>query len=176
MQKLILKYGFIAGSIVSAFMLISISFIGDTIDYGTGELLGYISMIVALSAIFIGIKSYRDNELNGTIGFAKAFQVGLLITLVASLIYVASWVVYINTSDSDFINTYKAYMIEELEKSGEPQEVMDQKLAEIVSATEMYQNPLAQIAITFLEIFPVGLLVSLIAAALLQKKPSANPI
>jgi len=176
MQKLILKFGLIAGSIVSAFMLISISFIGDLIDFGTGEILGYISMIAALSAVFIGIKSYRDKELNGTIGFAKAFQVGLLITLVASLIYVISWVIYINTSDSDFINDYKAYMIAELEKSAESQEVMEQKLAEIESATEMYQNPIAQIAITFLEIFPVGLLVSLIAAALLQKKPAANPI
>ena len=175
MQKIVLTFGIIAGSILAGLMLITIPFMGETIDYGTGELLGYISMIAALSTIFIGIKNYRDNKMNGVIGFAKGFQVGILITLVASVIYVASWVTYMNTSDSNFIESYSEYMKQELEKSGESQETINIKLKEIESFSEMYKNPFIQIGITFLEIFPVGLLVSLIAAALLKKKTGVNP-
>jgi len=131
-------------------------------------------MIVALSTIFIGIKNYRDKEQNGIISFAKAFQVGLLITLVASVFYVAGWVAYMNTSDSDFTEKYGQYLIDELREAGEPQEVIDSKMAEIESFSELYKNPLVQIGYTFLEIFPVGLLVSLIAAALLKKKIPAQ--
>jgi len=176
MQKIILTFGLIAGAVISAVMLISISFLGDAIDFSTGEVLGYISMIVALSTIFIGIKNYRDNEMNGVISFGKAFQVGLLITIVASVIYVSSWVIYMNTSDSDFIENYSDYMREELHNSGEPQAVIDEKLAEIENAAEMYKNPFIQIAITFLEILPVGLLISIIAAFLLKKNSIAHPV
>ena len=176
MQKIILTFGIIAGVIVSALMLISIQFTGETIDFNSAEFLGYLSMIVALSTIFIGIKNYRDNEMNGTISFAKAFQVGLLITLVASFIYVSSWMIYINTSDTDFTESYSEYLKEELEKSAESQEVIDARLAEIENFSELYKNPFIQIGYTFLEIFPVGLLVSLIAAILLKRKVSANPL
>ena len=170
MKKIVLTFGIIAGTILSTLMLTAIPFMGDTIDYGTGELVGYISMIAALSTIFIGIKKYRDKEMDGSIGFGKAFQVGLLITLVASVIYVATWVIYMNTSDSNFIESYSEYMKEELEKSSESQEIIDAKLAEIKNFSEMYRNPFVQIGITFLEIFPVGLLVSLIAGLLLKNR------
>jgi|GEM_PF-7094360 len=39
---------------------------------------------------------------------------------------------------------------------------------------ESYANPLLRVSITFLEIFPVGLLVSLIAAAVLRNSRGAT--
>jgi len=173
MLRTILTFGIIAGIIISALMLITIPFVGEEIDFNAAELLGYISMIVALSTIFIGIKNYRDKEMNGVISFGKAFQLGLLITLVASTIYVTSWMIYINTSDTDFTESYTAYMKEELEKSAESEEMVDARLAEIENFSEMYKNPFIQIGFTFLEIFPVGLLVSLIAATLLKRSTAA---
>jgi Protein of unknown function (DUF4199) len=175
MQKIVLTFGIVSGIILIAVMLITMPFMDQIMEYGTGELLGYISMIAALSTIFIGIKNYRDKELHGAISFAKAFQVGLLITLVASVFYVAGWVTYMNTSDSNFTENYTQKMKENLQKSGEPQEVIDAKIAELENFSEMYKNPVVQIGFTFLEIFPVGLLISLIAAALLKKKTSAQP-
>ena len=175
MQKIVLTFGIISGAILVALMLITTPFMGEIMDYSTAEFLGYVSMIVALSTIFIGIKNYRDREMNGVISFAKAFQVGLLITLLASAIYVAGWVTYMNVSDSNFTEKYAQYLQEELQKSGASQEIIDAQMAEIESFKEMYQNPFIQIGFTFLEIFPVGLLVSLIAAALLKKKVSPQP-
>lgn len=174
MKKITLTFGLISGAVLVAVMLITISFMDDMIDYGVGEWLGYISMIAALSTIFIGIKNYRDKEMGGSIGFGKAFQVGLFITLVASVIYVAGWVTYMNTSDTDFMESYTNNMVEELQKSGEPQEEIDAKISEMNNFAEMYKNPFVQIAFTFLEIFPIGLLISLIAAVLLKKNESPS--
>ena len=36
---------------------------------------------------------------------------------------------------------------------------------------ELYKNPLFNIGITFMEIFPVGLLVTLVSAGILRKRP-----
>lgn len=176
MLRTTLTFGIIAGVIISTLMLLTIPFIGGVIDFDTGELLGYISMIVALSTIFIGIKSYRDKEMNGTISFGKAFQLGLLITLVASFIYVTSWMIYVNISDTDFTESYTEYMKDKLEKSAESQEMIEARLAEIENFSEMYKNPFIQAGFTFLEIFPVGLLVSLIAAALLRRNVVTKPV
>jgi pheromone shutdown protein TraB len=168
MRKTVLTYGLISGGILVLVLLITIPFMDDMMDSGTGEWLGYISMIAALSVIFIGIKNFRDNNSGGMISFGKAFLIGLNITLVASVFYIAGWVTYMNTSDSDFIENYTKHTIEELQNSGESQDVIDKKRAEMEDFAEMYKNPFIQIVFTFLEIFPVGLLISLIAAIILK--------
>lgn len=173
MKKTALKYGGIAGAIITVLMLISmLSLEGESPNFKQAEILGYVTMIAALSMIFVGIKTYRDKELDGSINFGKAFQVGLFITLVASVIYVAGWMIYTSTGGAaEFMDQYYEYAIEQLRESGKSQEVIDKKIAEMETYKEMYRNPLVQIGITFLEIFPVGLVISLIAAALLKRKP-----
>ena len=173
MKKTVLTYGAIAGGAITILMLISMSLLegGESPNFKQAEIVGYITMIAALSLIFVGIKSYRDKELNGVINFGKAFQIGLMITLVASAIYVIGWLVYTSTGGaSEFMDQYMEYSIEQLKSSGQSQEVVDQKIAEMEKFKEMYKNPLVKIGMTFLEIFPVGLIISLIAAALLRKK------
>jgi hypothetical protein len=54
-------------------------------------IIGYTSMVLAFLMIFAGIKSYRDNVADGTVSFGRALVIGLLITLVASACYVATW-------------------------------------------------------------------------------------
>jgi hypothetical protein len=145
---------------------------GERPDFQLGEILGYISMIVSLSMIFFGVKSYRDNHLAGKITFGKAFQTGIGITLVASVIYVAGWMVYFHTSDSakDFPAQYLDYMVEKMQKSGQPQAEIDKQVAAYQENMSLYTNPLVMMAVTLFEIFPVGLVISLISAAFLKRK------
>jgi len=173
MRRIILTFGAIAGSVLLIMIYATMPFIGESIDFGTGEWLGYISMVIALSTIFIGIKSYRDKELNGIISFGGAFKTGLLITLVASVIYVCGWMIYSHYIMPDFMDKYSEYSIEQLRNSGESEKAIQIKIAEMDEFKEMYKNPFIKIAFTFLEIFPVGLLISLIAAAFLKKKDLA---
>lgn len=170
MRRYTLIFGSIAGVVLVLMMFLTMPFLGEDIDYDTAEWLGYISMIVALSAIFIGIKSYRDKESAGLISFGKAFKVGLFITLVASVFYVAGWILYINTAGTNFMDSYYQHSVEKIKTSNDPETEIQAKIADMEKWRELYKNPLIQIGVTFIEIFPVGLLITIISATILKKK------
>ena len=170
MRRYALIFGTIAGVVLVLMMFLTMPFLGEDIDYDTAEWLGYISMIVALSAIFIGIKSYRDKESAGLISFSKAFKVGLFITLVASVFYVAGWILYINTAGTNFMDSYYQHSVEKIKTSNDPETEIQAKIADMEKWRELYKNPLIQIGVTFIEIFPVGLLITIISATILKKK------
>ncbi|AEE49318.1 DUF4199 domain-containing protein [Haliscomenobacter hydrossis] len=178
MQKHALIFGSLAGGILILLFILEqpLLYQDGKFDFKKGEILGYISMLVSLSMIFFGIRSFRDQHLNGSITFGKAFQVGLMITLVASVIYVVGWMIYYNTSESmqKFPELYLNHMLEELKKSGKSAAEIVKQEAEFRKNMEMYKNPLIMMAITFLEIFPVGLVVDVISALLLKKKPTES--
>lgn len=172
MKKIVIVCGLIAGLIVSAIMVISIAtgYAGGANE--TGMLIGYASMILAFSLIFVGIKNYRDNYHSGTISFGQAFRIGLYITLIASTIYVAVWLIDYFYFIPDFGDKYAAQMIDKLKASGASQPEIDKQTAEMASFTKMYQNPFFNALVTYLEIVPVGLLITLISAFILKRKTS----
>src|SRR5579862_4186451 len=119
MKKIILVYGLIAGVIVGAMLMITMPlYENETLHFENGEWLGYTTMVIALSLVFFGVKSYRDNHLKGSISFWSGIKVGLLITLVASLIYALSWEITYNTMKSDFMKQYNEHAIEKMKKEG----------------------------------------------------------
>jgi hypothetical protein len=171
MKKIVLKYGLIAGGIITVLMIVvMVPFWDTTHDFEGGEVAGYASMILALSTVFFGVKAYRDQERGGQIGFWKAVQVGLAITVVASIIYVIVWKIYSSIAFPDFMDKYVAHMEESMKKSGaSAAEILKQK-EEMLGWKELMKNPLVEMGMVFMEIFPVGLLMSLIAGAFLRKK------
>ncbi|MBW0145628.1 DUF4199 domain-containing protein [Sphingomicrobium clamense] len=167
MQKTILTYGLLAGITIAVSMTLGgLAASGD--GFMVPEWVGYLLMLVAMSFIFIGVKRYRDGELGGAIGFAPAFKLGLGIALVASLIYVASWELYLAQTDYSFAQDYIDGAIASLEASGASAADVAAKRAEMEGAMANYGNPLYRLPITFLEIFPVGLVVSLVTALILR--------
>lgn len=169
MKKIIFIYGLIIGSVIIGIAVISMLLMDPGEAMAGGEWLGYLIMIVALSMIFVGVKSYRDTHQGGVIRFSRAFYLGLGITLVASLVYVVVWEIYIQTAGGDFIDIYTDMQLEQLKESGATEQELSEATSDMEQMKEMYANPLIRIGITFLEIFPVGLIISLISAALLRK-------
>ena len=171
MKRLIFIYGSIAGGIIIISMMITMPFVTDgTLDMANSEWLGYTTMTIALSMIFFGVKSYRDNQLHGSITFGQGFKVGILIALVASVIYVIWWEIYMHFFMADFAEQYADKMMEMARASGATEAELAEKLQETKAAQELYGKFYFRILITFSEIFPLGLLLSLISAALLRKK------
>lgn len=177
MKKNILIYGLIAGFLVSGFMLYMInnfSYCSGDVDYNTSMLLGYASMLIAFSLVFVGIRNYRNNYNNGVISFGKAFKVGILITLIASTIYVAAWLVDYYLFVPDFAEKMSAKMIGDLKASGAAQAEIDKQTKEMADFVRLYKNPLFVILMTYVEILPVGLLVTLISSLILKKKTATS--
>lgn len=172
MKRIVLIYGIIGGIIVAAFMWLTLG--SGEHDFDNGMWVGYTTMVIGLSTIFFAVRSYRDKHQGGTIKFGKAFLVGLYITLIASTMYVASWMVLSATTEQDFMEAYYEHEKAELERSDLAREQVEAQLQEMRDFQEMYKNPVVKIGFTYMEILPVGLLISLLCAALLRSGRSIN--
>lgn len=169
MKKTVWTFGLIAGGILSAMMLATMPFI-DRIGFDTGEVIGYSTMVAAFLLIFFGIRSYRDNQAGRALSFGRAFVVGLLINLVASACYVATWQVVYYKLDPDFGEKYAAHTIERERARGATEAQIAAKTAQMQKFRELYRNPVINAGITFLEVFPIGSIVSLVSAGILRRR------
>ena len=169
MKKTVLTFGLIGGAIIAALMFATMPFI-DKIGFDRGLVVGYTTMVIAFMLVFFGIRSYRENVSDGRITFGRGFAVGILITLVICLCYVIAWEILYFGFMPDFGDKYGRYIVEQAKASGASQQVIDAKLQEMKSLKALLDNPLINAAMTFTEPFPVGLLVTLISAAILRKR------
>jgi Protein of unknown function (DUF4199) len=174
MKKTILTFGLISGAISSLIMVAIVPF-GDRIGFDKGEFLGYTSMVLSFLLVFFGIRSYRDNAGDGQITFAKAFAVGISITVISCICYVVTWEILYYNFMPDFWDKYGAHLVEKLKASGASPAAVQAQLQEVTKYKELYKNPLFNAALTFIEPFPIGLVITLISAAVLRKKPQSQP-
>jgi len=168
-KKIVWTYGLIAGAVFVVTML-STALLKDRLGFEASEVFGYTTMIVAFLMVFFGIRSYRDRVLGGRISFGSAFKVGIVITLIASVCYVSTWEIVYYKFMPNFGTEYAAKVIEKARASGTPEPeiaALQQKMEEFA---EQYKNPLINIAYTFLEVFPVGLVVVLVSAGILSRR------
>ncbi len=168
MKKIILTYGLIAGAITMVSITIATVF-HDQIGFDKGIYVGYSMMLFAFSMIFVGIKNYRDNYNQGVVSFGTALKMGLLITLIASTIYVLTWLVVYYNFMPDFMDKYAVYEIDKMKAAGASTAEMINHTKEMADFAVMYKNPFVNAGMTYMEILPVGLLVSLICAFILKR-------
>ena len=174
MRKIVLTFGLIAGGILSAMMLLTLPFM-EQIGFDKGAIIGYTTMVLAFLLIYFGVRSYRDAT-GGAITFGRAFLVGLAITAVASACYVATWEVIYYKLTPDFVEKYAAHSLEKARAAGKSAEEIATLTSQLDRYGEMYQNPLVNIAITFLEPLPVGLVMTLVAAGVLRRRERQDPM
>jgi hypothetical protein len=167
MGRIITVYGLIAAVIVVLGWNIAMLFVPE--GGSAGMIAGYLSMLVATSFVFIGVKRYRDTELGGVIRFWPALWTGLGISAVAALAYVLSWEVYMWKTDYAFIAEYTASYLKDLKASGASAAELAKTTAEMQDFAKQYENPGFRMLITLSEFAPIGLFVPVISAALLRK-------
>jgi hypothetical protein len=168
MFKKMLSYGVVAGLLVGVpLSWITISMSGQTM-MRYGMVIGYLIMLIALSAVFVAIKRHRDADLGGVIKFWPAFGLGLGISFIAGVLYVLSWEAACAIAHLDFAGSYAKAMIAQQQAKGASAESLAKLTAEMEQFKIQYANPLYRWPMTFAEIFPVGVLVSLVSAALLR--------
>jgi len=172
MKKTVLTYGLISGSILVVLMAITIPLCMGKIDFVFSEIFGYTTMVLAFLLVFFGIRSYRENVGGGAITFGKAFKVGLLITLVTSAMYVGAWEIIYYGFIPDFADKYSVLVVEKMEKKGASAAAIEKTKTEMAQFRENYKNPLFNVGMTFMEVFPVGLIVALVSAGILRRKPA----
>ena len=170
MTNIIFLYGTMAGMVVIGVMIAVIIAAGGNPEMNDNSLfIGYLTMIVALSMIFFGVKRYRDRDLGGVIKFSPAFLMGLAIAVVAGVIYVAGWEVYMAATKGAYMNAYIDHYIAGEKAKGLAGPALDKLVAEMNTMMTAYNTNMPyRMGMTFMEIFPVGVIVALISAALLR--------
>ena len=137
--------------------------------------IGYTSIVLSFLMVFFGIRTYRDNISHGQITFLKAFAVGISITLISCVCYVVTWeMIYYNFLPG-FWYKYGAHLVDKLTASGASPAAVQAKLQQVTKYKELYKNPLFNAALTFIDPFPIGLLMTLISALVLRRKPQSQP-
>jgi hypothetical protein len=174
MKKTVLTYGLIAGIIASVGMGISLAIGIDHMDSVWGMILGFTGMIIAFAFIFVAIIKYRDRINNGSVSFGNAFLIGLGISLIASTMYVLVWMVEYKYVYPDFMEKYAAQTVENMRAEGVPASEIDQTAAEMNQFKEDYKNPWYRAAVTYTEILPIGILASILAAAILRRSKAVS--
>ena len=176
MKRIVWKYGLGAAAVLVAMMAVSVPLtMRGVIDFSASQLVGYSSMVLSFLVVFFGVRTYREEVCDGTITFRRAFAVGLLMTLVVCGVYVACWQVVYWGFWPDFMEQYGALHVERLRAGGATPEAVAAAQAEMAEFATLYRNPLFNVAITFLEVFPVGLVVTLVAAGILRRRSPAAP-
>lgn len=170
MTKIVLIFGLISGAIAAALMWILMQSVNSgAIDFENGMIWGYATMLIALSMVFFGVKSYRDNH-GGRITFFKGLQVGILISLISAVCYAASWEIYYPKIGEEFIQKYNAAYLDKMRTGGASEADIEKQRAESEEFAALYRNVFVRFPITMMEILPVGVIVTLVSAALLRKR------
>lgn len=167
MKKTILVFGLISGAITSALMLLTLPlYSSGTLNMDNGLWVGFTGMVIALSVIFFGIKSHRDNKSRGVITFWQGLQIGLAISLISAIMYAFTWEICLTQLAPDFNQKMMTHYYEKKKASG----ATEQELQALTKMSEDYKNPTYRFMVSMSEIFPVGIIVTLISAGLLRKK------
>jgi hypothetical protein len=170
MKKTVLKFGLICGAILSAMFAVMMPF-AEKIGFDNGMIVGYTIMVLAFLLVFFGIRSYRDTIGHGRISFGRALGVGLLIVAIAGVCYVVTWEIVYYKFLPDFSEKYAAHAIEKVRNSGKSPEEIAQEVEQMKQMMTLYKNNiLFNMAVTFLEPLPVGLIMTLISALILRKR------
>lgn len=169
MKKSIILHGLIGGVIsISGFFFMEL--INGNEHGNLSMAVGFASMILGFSLMFIAIKNYRDKQNGGVISFGKALKAALLMALITSTVYVVAWLIYFTFVTPDFMQHYADATLKTMAEEGSSAAEIQAKTAEMKEFAEMYKNPLFNAAVTYTEILPLGIIIAFITALVLKKK------
>jgi len=170
MKKTVLIFGLIIGLLFSANLAWMVQLMYNHPNFEANDFIGYASMIVIFSLVFVGVRNYRNRYLNGVISFWQAFKTGAFIALIASTLYVVSWLFMYYLWVPDFIEKYGEHVLNSCIRDGASAQELADKAKEIDSYRQMYKSPVGVILLTYMEVLPIGLLVALLSALFLKRK------
>ena len=172
MKKNVWKYGLLSGLALAIPMAVTVP-LEHHIGARWSMAVGYTIMVLSFLIVFVGVKHYRDTERGGFITFGRAFAAGALMMLISCICYVAMWEVLSATVEKNFAHDYTASMVKRAQNSGLQGAALEAKIAEAHKFEVMYSNPLYRMSMTLLEPLPVGIVMALVTAGILRRKPEA---
>jgi hypothetical protein len=160
-------YGGLAGFIIILTMVTGFATFG--LDSWAGsQIFGFLLMFFVLSLVFFGMKQFRDFDQGGVMRFSQGLLLGIAMSVFAGTAYVIVWEMYLAATDYAFIIQYTEQLIAQQKSKGISAEALSNFIAEMDVMKDNYAQPSFRLPLTFLEIFPMGFIVTLISATTLH--------
>ncbi len=167
MKNIVVRYGVIASLIVVGMPLLSGLIIGFGMDsFAMGEIVGYTSMIVAMTTVYFAMRHYRDQINNGMLSFGLGLKIGSLVSVLAGIAFAIYNVIFVTIIMPDFNEQYFAYA-EGLEL-GTPE--FEAKFTAMMESNGFMFSVLGGTILMFATVFLIGFIMSVISALILQRK------
>jgi len=161
MKNFVFKYGFIGGLISAILGTLNWLLIARPIGVEGSQAVGYISITLSLLCIPLGIRYYRDKLNHGSVGFGKAFKIGLGITAMASLVMGLHSVLFFAFQKDEFLEWQRSELSEaELVAFNE----------QVAAMPDFIFTPWAQGMVMFFTVFLIGIVINFISALLLKRE------
>jgi Protein of unknown function (DUF4199) len=170
MKKNVWKYGLLSGLAMAILVAVVVPFEHHT-NARWSMAFTYTLMVLSFLIVFVGVKHYRDTECGGSLTFGRALAAGVLMMLISCVCYVAMWEVLNATLEKNFAHEYSAAMVKHAQNSGLQGAALERKIAEAHKFEVMYSNPFYRASMTLLEPLPVGIVMALVTAGILRRKP-----
>jgi hypothetical protein len=168
MKKIIKKYG--VYGFVSSLILFQIAFaIGENYSYSTKEILGYLTIVIALLFVFFAIKHYRDKENQGKLTLKNGILIGLSITFFVALGSAIADYIYVTILYPDFVTDYSNYQLEKL-KTTLSADDFEVKRQEMMNNIKTIGRPEVMALVMFITVIILGTIITLLSSLLLQNK------
>ena len=135
---------------------------GFNMSYGIAETMGYLSMILALSVIFLALRYYRNKLNDGKLKFWQGMQLGVGITLIPALLSFIWTVVFFIFWGDDF----KEFAADHFREKLDPQSFA---VYEANLNNPLYTNAFFQGFVLFLTVLVIGIIISLISSLILKR-------
>lgn len=159
----IVRYGAVAGAAIAVLLFAPYFIFGAKPEWmEVGEIVGYGSMVLCLSATVFAMRHERARH--AAAGFSRLFGVGVGVSAVAGLVFgVATWAFYSLVGDALPQAIYEFY-VHKITTSGAPADAVASQLAELDGMKGLLFNRPLQGAVMFATVFLIGVVESALGA------------
>ena len=173
MKPTIFRYGIYAALTILILSAVHVFLIMPSASYGASEIAGYLTMLISMVFVFLGIRHYRNHVNNGSLRFGEGLKVGVLIVLVPAVFFGLFDILYTEVINPSWKEDYYNHYMEQLKSSTAP-EKLDAELKKLESQKELFSSPVMQFLLMAGTVFVIGFIVAIISALTLRRAKIAT--
>lgn len=168
MKKVVIRYGLLASLLIVVLSAIDMFLIAKVAGAEIQEIAGYLTMLISMVFVFLGIRHYRDMVNGGFLSFGEGMKVGVLIVLIPSLFFGIFDILYTEVINPGWMEQYYLDYESKL-KATIPADKLESALKDLQAQKEIFSNPFLQFLLMALTVFIIGLIVTIISSLTLKK-------
>jgi Protein of unknown function (DUF4199) len=171
MKQIVFRYGLYATLVIVGLGMVDFFIVSKYASLAFQEVTGYLTMLLSMIFVFMGIRHYRDRVNGGSLSFVQGLKIGILIVLIPSVFFGLFDILYTEVIKPDWLDTYYAAYMERI-KASTPPEKLARALEKANREKEIFANPVYQFLLMSATVFIIGLMVTIISALTLRRKPA----